>query len=456
MNSSPCHPSVTKLCNHLDVRVLLTGLKSDSLEVKTQNPIDVFIFDKKYMKTDIEAFIGSRILNPATKYDVITFDYAGEDEDVNFVNKGDHKLFKHTCLGGTFDRLHTAHKLLLTDAIIRTTDKLTVGITEENMIQGKLLWELIQDVEVRVNNVRSFVTDIYPDLEYNICSLYDPFGPAIVDPSIEMIVVSEETVRGGEKINEIRTKKNLSPLEIVPIPFIDEPNPQPKEELKVSSSNYRLRLLGELVKPVEKKCIPNKPYIIGLTGGIASGKSGIVSHLKNLNVEVIDCDKLGHKMYTIEGPCYKKVVEHFGSEIVSSDGQIDRKVLGGMVFNNPIEMKNLTDILWPAIADEIHQIIGNTSADVICVEAAILCQAGWDKLCHEVWVTFIPPLEAINRLKTRNNLTEEQAKSRLSSQITNKEYIKSANVVFCTLWEVEYTKIQVLKAWKLLQQRLPS
>lgn len=64
----------------------------------------------------------------------------------------------------------------------------------------------------------------------------------------------------------VRQQKNLGELAIVPIPFIDEPNPQAREETKVSSSNQRLRLLGTLLKPIETKNIPNKPYVIGLTG----------------------------------------------------------------------------------------------------------------------------------------------------------------------------------------------
>lgn len=67
---------------------------------------------------------------------------------------------------------------------------------------GKVLWELIEDVDTRINNVRSFVTDICPEVTYNLCKIADPFGPAIVDSTMDMIIVSEETIRGGEKINE--------------------------------------------------------------------------------------------------------------------------------------------------------------------------------------------------------------------------------------------------------------
>lgn len=71
-----------------------------------------------------------------------------------------------------------------------------------------------------------------------------------------------------------------------------------------------------------------------------------------------------------------------------------------------------------------------------------------------MWVTLVPKEEAVKRLKSRNNLSEEQAVNRIESQLTNKEYVRNAHVVFCTLWPVEYTKQQVLKAWQLLQQRI--
>ncbi|XP_066249367.1 bifunctional coenzyme A synthase [Euwallacea similis] len=444
------------LCNNLDVRVLLTGLKSNALvHIKTLQPIDVVIFDRKYGKSEIDRFISNKIGNISTEYNVVTIDCGEGDKILAEIDNLDNRVYKHVCLGGTFDRLHVAHKLLLSDSILRASEKVTVGITEENMTHNKVLWELIEDVEARMKNIQDFVVDIFPDLIYNICKIADPCGPAIVDPSIEAIIVSEETIRGAEKINEIRKEKGLGELKIIPIPFIAELNPQGREEAKVSSSNLRLRLLGTLLKPVEKKNIPNKPYIIGLTGGIASGKSGVISHLQNLGVPIIDCDKLGHQMYKKDGPCYNKVVDLFGRKLLDDKAEIDRKILGNLVFKNPDELKKLTNILWPAMGKEIQKMVSNLNTDIVCVEAAVLCQAGWDQFCHEIWVTLVPPAEAINRLKTRNNLSEDQAKERLAAQQSNNEYISKANVVFCPLWEVEYTKLQVHKAWALLQKRIP-
>lgn len=80
-----------------------------------------------------------------------------------------------------------------------------IGVTEESMIQSKLLWELIEDVDVRIKNVEDFLSSICPEIKTQVVPISDPFGPAITDPTMEVIVVSEETIRGGQKINESKS-----------------------------------------------------------------------------------------------------------------------------------------------------------------------------------------------------------------------------------------------------------
>jgi phosphopantetheine adenylyltransferase/dephospho-CoA kinase len=441
-------------CQNLDVRVLLSGLKYQSVnQIQTKRNIDLVIFDKNHKKIDIDNFIKNKIGSMAEKYGVITLD-SGKFENFDSLSSND-KIYKHAVLGGTFDRLHTAHKLLLSEAALRSDSTITVGVTEESMLPGKTLWELIENLDVRMENVKHFLSDICTELVYHIVPISDPFGPSIHDPTMEMIVVSEETLRGGEKINEIREKeKKLNKLDIIPVKLIDEPYPHPHEEMKISSSTARIRMLGTLLKPVEEKAIPKKPYIIGLTGGVASGKSGVAKWLSQLGAEIVNCDLIAHDVYKRGKPCHSQIVEHFGESVLTAEGEIDRKVLGPIVFKNPEQMKKLNSLVWPAIAEEVVKIIGESRNRVLVVEAAVLLTAGWEKNCHEVWSTLVPREEAIKRLISRNGLTEEQAISRIDSQPGNKTYVDSANVVLCPLWEVEFTKKQVEKAWNLLQGRL--
>ncbi|MDZ7728390.1 MAG: dephospho-CoA kinase [Dehalococcoidia bacterium] len=107
--------------------------------------------------------------------------------------------------------------------------------------------------------------------------------------------------------------------------------------------------------------------VIGLTGGIASGKSTVTQFFREHDVPVIDADLLGHKTYEPGTPTFKQVVEAFGDDLVAEDGTIDRKVLGGKVFGKPEELKRLTDIVWPGIralaSEEIEGYRGARPAD---------------------------------------------------------------------------------------------
>lgn len=128
--------------------------------------------------------------------------------------------------------------------------------------------------------------------------------------------------------------------------LIDEPFPGPKEEPKISSSTSRLRLLGTVINPIAKNdLIPKRPYVIGLTGGIASGKSGVAKWLSQLGAKIIDCDKIGHEVYRPGKPCYKELLKEFGEGIMAETGEIDRKTLGGIVFNDPVSSQNNNKII---------------------------------------------------------------------------------------------------------------
>ncbi len=137
--------------------------------------------------------------------------------------------------------------------------------------------------------------------------------------------------------------------------------------------------------------------MVGLTGGLASGKSNIRSDLENMGVAAIDCDKLGHRTYAKGANAYKKLVETFGEEILNAEtGEIDRKALGKKVFEMPSELKKLTDIVWPGINELLQAEIDDLfkkGHKLIVVEAAVLLEANWQNNVNEVWVVFIPDEE---------------------------------------------------------------
>ncbi|OPL20871.1 bifunctional synthase coenzyme a, partial [Mytilus galloprovincialis] len=144
--------------------------------------------------------------------------------------------------------------------------------------------------------------------------------------------------------------------------------------------------------------IPSSPYVIGLTGGIASGKSALCGRLEKLGAGIVDCDKLGHEVYLKGAPCYSTLVEQFGNEIVGENGEIQRRVLGSIVFSNPEKLQLLNKIVWPEIGKLAENKIkkhAENGKEIVVLEAALLLDAGWNNLVHEVWTSVVPPGEVI-------------------------------------------------------------
>lgn len=197
-------------------------------------------------------------------------------------------------------------------------------------------------------------------------------------------------------MNEIRKNNNLPELKIHCIDLIELETNEEGKERKVSSSNKRLDLLGTRLKePEPRPHLPNYPYIIGLIGGIASGKSVISQHFEKLGATVINCDKLAHEIYEPGTECHAKLAAHFGNGILAEDNRINRKKLGSIVFANKEKLNELNQIVWPALLDEvkhrIEKIRSEKSHDVVMIEAAVLLQANWQHEMHEVWSLIVPP-----------------------------------------------------------------
>lgn len=199
--------------------------------------------------------------------------------------------------------------------------------------------------------------------------------------------------------------------------------------------------------------------VIGLTGGIASGKSTVTQFFREHDVPVIDADLLGHKTYEPGTPTFKQVVEAFGDDLVAEDGTIDRKVLGGKVFGKPDELKRLTDIVWPGIrALASEEIEGYRSAghNLVVLEAAVLFEAGWEDLVDEIWVVVVDEDQAVERLASRNGLDEESARARISSQLSNEERRSRADIVIENTSTLEALQAAIEREWDALQQRLTA
>ena len=163
---------------------------------------------------------------------------------------------------------------------------------------------------------------------------------------------------------------------------------------------------------------------VGLTGGIGSGKSAASRILGTLGAGLSDADLVGHASYRAGTEGFDKVIEAFGDDLIGSDGEIDRKKLGPIVFSEPGNLTRLNEILHPIIYSMIKtelKNMENSGEKVAVVEAAILIEANWQDLFDELWVVDADKEEVIRRLIDRNNVTREQALERIESQIGREE-----------------------------------
>ena len=172
--------------------------------------------------------------------------------------------------------------------------------------------------------------------------------------------------------------------------------------------------------------------VIGLTGGIGTGKSEAARQLEELGALIISADQVGHEAYTVNTEAWEQVVATFGNGILQDDKEIDRRKLGGIVFSDPSQLKKLNQIMHPRMArivsDKIEAFRGQ-GVDTVVVEAALMFEAGWDSLVEEVWVTDASEEIIIGRLRERNGLSEEEAKKRINSQMDRMERIGRSDFV---------------------------
>ena len=189
---------------------------------------------------------------------------------------------------------------------------------------------------------------------------------------------------------------------------------------------------------------------IGLTGGIGTGKSSVTEAFQSLGAAVINADLLGHDAYLPGTIGFEEVVTEFGQDIVGSDGQIDRKKLGPIVFSDSSKMDRLNEIMHPLIRDLIEERLVTLESNqnkVAVVEAAILIEAGWKSLFDEIWVVISDPEEVINRLRVRNGLSREDAAKRIDSQMSNDERIEHGDVVVENTGSMEDLQTRVNSLW---------
>ncbi|ACL69247.1 dephospho-CoA kinase [Halothermothrix orenii] len=195
--------------------------------------------------------------------------------------------------------------------------------------------------------------------------------------------------------------------------------------------------------------------IIGLTGGIASGKSTVSNILKELGACIIDADRIAHKILKKGQPGWRGVVGYFGTDIIDDKGEIDRKKLGKLVFNKPEERKKLEKITHPIIISQIKDEIVSlkNKCNLIILDAPLLFEANLDRLVDRVWVVYVDRDIQLRRLQERDGLSREEAILRIETQMPLKEKARLADIVIDNNGSIKKLKKQVIKHWRELKMK---
>ncbi|MDH7577995.1 MAG: dephospho-CoA kinase [Bacillota bacterium] len=191
--------------------------------------------------------------------------------------------------------------------------------------------------------------------------------------------------------------------------------------------------------------------VIGLTGGIASGKSLVSRQLRALGALVIDADQIAREVVQPGKPAYQSIVREFGKEVLNPDGSLNRQALGRLVFSDPKKLDKLNRITHPPIIAEIEKLFKIYRAlfpeKVVALEAPLLYEAGLEKMVDEVWVVFVDFRTQLRRLMERDGLSEEEARRRIEAQLPLAEKVKRAHRVIDNGGSPEETERQVRKIW---------
>jgi len=187
-------------------------------------------------------------------------------------------------------------------------------------------------------------------------------------------------------------------------------------------------------------------FVLGVTGGIASGKSTVVNFFKTEGFPVVDGDIVARKVVEPGSEGLNALEEMFGSEILQKDGSLDRKKLGSLIFQNEQKRQVLNKTLDPFIRGEIEKQTAEAKnkSDLVIVDIPLLFEGHYEAMMSAVAVVYVTPEIQLKRLMNRNDLSEKAALARINSQLSLEQKKKRADIVFDNCNSQERTEEQVL------------
>lgn len=194
--------------------------------------------------------------------------------------------------------------------------------------------------------------------------------------------------------------------------------------------------------------------IIGLTGGIASGKSTVSKILKGAGACVIDADQIVHQLLARNQLVRKQVVDYFGPSIVSAAGGIDRTLLGEIIFADDDKRKQLEKIIHPLVIREMETQLANHQEREkhIILDIPLLYETKLDYLVEQVWVVYVEPEVQLQRLLNRGQLSKAEAIKRIKTQLPLSEKKEMADLVIDNNGSRRELKAKVLEHWREINE----
>ncbi|MEI2577870.1 dephospho-CoA kinase [Scytonema sp. PRP1] len=185
-------------------------------------------------------------------------------------------------------------------------------------------------------------------------------------------------------------------------------------------------------------------HIIGLTGGIATGKTTVANYLASAyNLPILDADIYAREAVSVDSPILLEIAQRYGKQILLVNGNLNRQKLGEIIFNSQEERNWVEGLIHPYVGDRFLEEIAVSSAQTLVLVVPLLFEAGMTHLVTEIWVVSCSEQQQLERLMRRNNLTLEQAQARIMSQMPIAEKVARADVVLDNSFTLEVLLKQV-------------
>ena len=201
----------------------------------------------------------------------------------------------------------------------------------------------------------------------------------------------------------------------------------------------------------------NRPYIIGLTGGIGTGKSEAAKFLASLGAVHLDADAISHELTEPGGEALEPIRAEFGEGVFREDGTLDRQALANITFSDPARKRALEAILHPRIQRDIMRGIDRAAeegAKVVILDVPLLFETGMDALCDETWVLSADPETQVARVMMRDRVERELVEARIQNQMPAEEKEKLATQVIPTERPMEKTQAELAALYQQVLKRL--